>query len=304
MQCISVLFIVLILIAPPGVAQTKGNAKDKEAIKSIALKWQDTWNRHDMKALAALVAEDADLITVGGTWLRSGKEFEEDHAKSHTMMFKESVLTTNNLEVKFIRPDVAVAHVEWSIKGVKDPDGMPRQPQQGISTWVVEKRKGTWLIIAAQNNIAFSGQPTTQSGASLAGTWRLVSAWASTASGGRNNAPFGSSPTGFLTYTREGRMTAILSHGGRKPLSGSDRISAPADERAEAFATFFGYAGRYSLTDDKVIHHVEISSVPNWVNTDLIRVIKFEGDRIIVRTPPMSVGGTIQTTELVFERVK
>ncbi len=151
MKRVSILLIAFTLIALSVAAQTKGNAKDKEAIKSIAVKWQDTWNRHDMKALAALLAEDVDLITVGGNWLKSQKEFEENHAKSHEMMFKESVLTQKITEVKLIKPDIAVAHGEWSIKGVKDPDGTPRQPQQGIFTWVLEKRKGNWLIIASQN---------------------------------------------------------------------------------------------------------------------------------------------------------
>lgn len=99
-------------------------------------------------------------------------------------------------------------------------------------------------------------------------------------------------------------MTAMISYSGRKPLSGADRIASPADERAEAFATFFAYAGRYSLARDQVIHHVEISSVENWVNTDMVRLIRFEGDRIRLRTPPLSVGGTVQTSELVWERVK
>ena len=148
------LFIFLTLIALPATAQqTTGNNKDREAIKSIALKWQDAWNRHDMKALAALVAEDVDLITVAGTRLRSRKEFEADHARSHETVLRESVLTTNSMEVKFVRPDVAVAHFEWGITGVKGPDGIPRQPQRGIFTWVVEKRKGDWVIIVAQNTI-------------------------------------------------------------------------------------------------------------------------------------------------------
>lgn len=152
MNRVSILLIVLTLIALPVAAQTKGNAEDQEAIKGIALKWQDSWNRHDMKALTALVAEDVDFITVAGNWRKNQKEFEEHHAnRRHEMQYKESVWTTNNMEVKFIRPDVAVAHVEWGIKGDKDPDGTPRQPRQGISTWVVEKRKGTWLIIATQN---------------------------------------------------------------------------------------------------------------------------------------------------------
>ena len=151
MKRLSILLIVLLTIVLPAVAQSKGNSKDTETIKSIALKWQDAWNKHDMKALTALVAEDVDFITVGGVWQKNQKEFEEYHAKGHAMQFKESVWTTKNTTVKFVKSDVAVAHVEWLIKGDKDPDGTPRQPRQGIFTWVLEKRKGNWLIIAAQN---------------------------------------------------------------------------------------------------------------------------------------------------------
>ncbi len=151
MKRVSIILIVLILIALPVAAQTKGNAKDQEAIKSIALKWQDAWNRHDMKTLATLLAEDVDFVTVSGTWQKSPKEFEEYYAKRHEMQYKESVWTLKNTEVKFIKPDVALAHVEWSMKGDKDADGTPRQPRQGIFTWVLEKRKGNWIIIASQN---------------------------------------------------------------------------------------------------------------------------------------------------------
>ncbi len=151
MKKVSILLIILTLIALPVVAQTKGNAKDQETIKSIALKWQDTWNQHDMKALAALVAEDVDFITSGGTWQKSWEEFEEYHIELHKIKHQESVLTMKNTKVKFIKPDVAVAHVEWGIKGDKNLDGTPRQPRQGIMTWVLEKRKGNWLIIASQN---------------------------------------------------------------------------------------------------------------------------------------------------------
>ena len=151
MKRLPILLIVILLIVFPIAAQMKGNTKDTEAIKNIALKWQDAWNRHDMKALTALVAEDVDFITVGGVWQKNQKEFEEYHAKGHAMQFKESVWTTKNTTVKFIKSDIAVAHVEWAIKGDKDPDGTPRQPRQGIFTWVLERKKGAWLIIAAQN---------------------------------------------------------------------------------------------------------------------------------------------------------
>jgi len=39
------------------------------------------------------------------------------------------------------------------------------------------------------------------------------------------------------------------------------------------------------------------------VGTDLVRFIKFQGDRIILVTPPKSVNEKTQTHELVWERV-
>jgi hypothetical protein len=44
-------------------------------------------------------------------------------------------------------------------------------------------------------------------------------------SGTRNDAPYGPSPTGHLIYTREGSMSATITHGARKPLSVTDRSS-------------------------------------------------------------------------------
>ena len=137
----------------------------------------------------------------------------------------------------------------------------------------------------------------------LVGTWRLIAASASDSAGIRDSTPYGSQPTGFLTYTLDGRMMAIISHGGRKPLSVADRQAAPVGERAEAFATFLAYAGGYTISGDTVIHHVEAASVQNWVGTDLVRVVKLKGDRIVLRTPPVSVGGSTRQFELSWKRL-
>jgi hypothetical protein len=138
---------------------------------------------------------------------------------------------------------------------------------------------------------------------SLVGTWKLVSASSTTEGGRMNNAVFGENPTGFITYTADGRMMAIISDGGRKPLSVSDRIAAATEERAKAFSSFVAYAGRYTFAGDKVIHHVEAASIQNWVNTDLVRAARFEGDRLILKTPPTSRGGIQQSIELVWQRL-
>jgi Lipocalin-like domain len=139
--------------------------------------------------------------------------------------------------------------------------------------------------------------------AAIFGTWKLISASATAATGKRNDSPFGTSPVGFLTYTLDGRMSAMISYGGRKHLSSTDSSSAPAEEQAEAFRTFVSYGGRFTLLEEKVIHHVEISSIQDWVGTNLIRSIKFQRDRIVLTAPPMSVAGNLQTFELIWQRL-
>jgi uncharacterized protein (TIGR02246 family) len=106
-----------------------------------------------MDGLASLMAEDVDFVTVVGArgWEKGRKEFKEGHAEVHKTMFKDSVLTIKETHVKFIRPDIAIAHVLWETKGDVVPDRKAGEPREGIFTWIVEKRSGKWLIIASQN---------------------------------------------------------------------------------------------------------------------------------------------------------
>jgi hypothetical protein len=92
----------------------------------------------------------------------------------------------------------------------------------------------------------------------------------------------------------------MISYDGRKLLSagGGNR-----EEQAEAFRTFLAYAGRYTFGGEKVTHHVEVSSIQNYVGKDLVRTVKFSGDQIILVTPPTRINGEIQTIELIWQRL-
>lgn len=141
--------------------------------------------------------------------------------------------------------------------------------------------------------------PDTHENEKLVGTWKLVSALGTSSSGERDQVPYGSGPEGVLTYGADGRVTALISYGGRKPLS----VQAAAEEQAAAFKTFFAYSGTYTLSADKVVHKIEISSIQNYVGKDLVRTVKFEGNRITLVTPPALVNGKVQTIELKWQRV-
>jgi hypothetical protein len=143
-----------------------------------------------------------------------------------------------------------------------------------------------------------------QSKADLVGTWKLVSATETTKEG-EVRAAYGWENEGLLTYTVDGRMMSITTKRGRKPLSVPDNIGAPAEERAEAFATMTAYAGSYTLKGDRVIHHIEVSSMPNAVNTDQVRLItNLKGNSLSLRILTMvNAGPQIAYREFVWERI-
>ena len=66
---------------------------------------------------------------------------------------------------------------------------------------------------------------------------------------------FGDKPQGFLNYSPEGRMIALITRGDRKAANGR-----PTPAEAEAlYRSMLSYAGGYTVEDDVVTHHVDIS---------------------------------------------
>lgn len=153
MRNLVTLVLILGLLALPSFAQTTQTSDDRRAIEALASSFQDSWNRHDIDALASLVAEDVDYVTVVGTkdWEKGRKEFKDRHTAIHKTMFKDSVLTVKETHIRFIRPDLVIAHVLWETSGDVIPKRKPGEARTGIFIWVVEKREGKWLIIASQN---------------------------------------------------------------------------------------------------------------------------------------------------------
>jgi hypothetical protein len=138
----------------------------------------------------------------------------------------------------------------------------------------------------------------------LVGVWRLISYSSQDPQTGVEHYPFGKNATGYLIYTREGRMAAVLSAEGRKRFSAGNRINAPTGERAEAFSTSTAYTGVYTLQDDRVVHHVQVSTNPDWVGTEQVRYPKIEGNRLTITTPPLPTrpDGKLRVSRLVWER--
>lgn len=137
----------------------------------------------------------------------------------------------------------------------------------------------------------------------LVGAWRLVS-WETRAEDGTVSLPYNGNPTGQITYTATGRMSAILMERDREFSPDSETSSESA--LAAVASGFFAYYGRYSVDEANsvVTHHVEGALAPNWVGTDRPRSFVFETpDRIRLSTEPdpNRTAGSIGV--LVWERI-
>ncbi len=69
--------------------------------------------------------------------------------------------------VRFLHPGLAVVHWSWAIQGDKNPDGSPRPQRFGLMTMVAEKRKGRWLVVAAQNTNGIPNVPPEAQGITM-----------------------------------------------------------------------------------------------------------------------------------------
>jgi hypothetical protein len=133
----------------------------------------------------------------------------------------------------------------------------------------------------------------------LLGTWKLKSYVATTA--GARSTPYGESPTGYLSYTDDGRMQTLGVAGGRRAPASPH----PTDtERLALYDTMFAYGGTYSLEVGKVIHHVDISWNEGWTGTDQVRLFEVNGNTLTLTTRTADPATGAETHyAVVWERV-
>lgn len=114
----------------------------------------ESWNRHDLKAYVSLWTEGADFVNVVGMHREGRSELLAEVEYLHASRFRNSQITPLRSKIRFLTPEVAVAHFWWQMTG--DP-GMPGIPgpadglRRGIFTHVVSLTPDGWRFTASQN---------------------------------------------------------------------------------------------------------------------------------------------------------
>ena len=135
------------------------------------------------------------------------------------------------------------------------------------------------------------------------GTWKLISAVREEHPSGEMVEQFGPGAIGFLNYSADGRMLALLVRSDRKRPAG---FPVSDEEAAGLFRGLVSYGGRYDVKGDEVFHYVDISANEIWTGSEQQRFFRFDGDRLRLSTPinPDPIDGKISVRSMLWEKVK
>jgi uncharacterized protein (TIGR02246 family) len=147
--CLTFLTILLSGILFTAAAQQVDTAKGNIAIRKLIKNYEQAWNNHDPKALAANYTVDASWVNWFGAYYKGRQDIEDHYRSTHAGYFKNSHYYTRAIEdIEYLKPDVAVAHVRT---GLTDDARYPGETFEFRRTIVLAKTGGIWLIKAGQN---------------------------------------------------------------------------------------------------------------------------------------------------------
>lgn len=123
----------------------------------------------------------------------------------------------------------------------------------------------------------------------LVGSWRLIKYEESSTDGSPSTLPLGDKPKGYIIYSADGFMAALLSS---------------TDEQSHANP--IAYAGPYSVDEEQHVVHqqADLSLVPGWAGMIQSRKARIEGDRLILSTAnPEILSGRSVNAVITWQRV-
>jgi uncharacterized protein (TIGR02246 family) len=134
------------------------DAADEAAVRENVRQMEVGWNAKSGALYAKPFAADADYVVVNGMHLRGREAIEQSHQRIFDTFYKNSNLSVSVKQIRFVRPDVAVVHVE-GVNRIRQ--GEETRETNSLVTLVMSKEKGDWKIVAFQNTQIAAGQPRT-----------------------------------------------------------------------------------------------------------------------------------------------
>ena len=117
-------------------------AADEAALRENVRQMEAGWNEKSSAVFAQPFTEDADYVVINGMYLRGRTAIAEGHQRIFDTIYKETTVSLSVKQLRFLRPDVAVVHVNAA---------RAAPAARAILTLVMVKDAGAWKIAAFQN---------------------------------------------------------------------------------------------------------------------------------------------------------
>ncbi|HUL22439.1 MAG TPA: lipocalin-like domain-containing protein [Thermodesulfobacteriota bacterium] len=132
----------------------------------------------------------------------------------------------------------------------------------------------------------------------VVGVWKLVSVVYEDVQTKERTPVLGQHPRGCQIATARGRWLALVTGEGRK-------VPQTDAERSDALRSMIAYTGRFRVEGGKIITKVEAAWNEAWVGTEQERFYRFEGDRLLLESPPQphpNLLGKVVRIIVIWER--
>ncbi|RYF49756.1 MAG: SgcJ/EcaC family oxidoreductase [Cytophagaceae bacterium] len=140
----------------PVLGQPNTTSKEEKAVMLTIQAMQKSWANHNYDDIANWTTPDVDWVNIVGMRWKGREAMRIAHQTYHNGMFKSTPWTLKNVTIRFITPDVAIAHLLSHIGAFYPPDGVDhggnkRPEADDLATLVLVKQKGKWLLTAGEN---------------------------------------------------------------------------------------------------------------------------------------------------------
>jgi hypothetical protein len=137
----------------------------------------------------------------------------------------------------------------------------------------------------------------------LVGTWRLVRFTRTIVATGEAQDTFGKTPSGFIQFGRDGRMSMLVVKDQRPAPPDPEKMTD--QQRSDLFRTMIAYGGTYTFDGKTVTSHLDVTWNQAWTGTDIVRHVTLEGSKLTLTADPHKsyVDGNVISAVMVFEKV-
>jgi uncharacterized protein (TIGR02246 family) len=145
----TLVFVTLVMLGFSGPAMHSapdGRASDEAALRESVKQMETGWNTKSGALFAKPFADDADYVVINGMYIKGRAVIESQHQRIFDTIYKDTNVTLTVKQIRFLRPDVAVIHVEGRRTGPTK-----ELMQDAMLTLMMTKEKQGWVIAAFQN---------------------------------------------------------------------------------------------------------------------------------------------------------